>query len=107
MQTEYFQSLKSTNAGIRVVKMFDEEKFFVMKKEKFIVCPNCKNDKNFKLIAVKIDHGIFEMKIGCAACDWISDDIFEDSGYFPDMTTDMIAFCVHDLHEQQARSRRI
>ena len=85
--------------------MFDEEKFFVMKKEKFIVCPNCKNDKNFKLIAVKIDHGIFEMKIGCAACDWISDDIYEDSGYYPDMTKDMIAFCVNDLHEQQARSR--
>lgn len=85
--------------------MLNEEKFFVMKKEKFIVCPNCKNDKNFKLIAVKIEPGIFEMKIGCGKCDWVSDDIYEDSGYYPDMTKDMIAFCVHDLHEQQARSR--
>lgn len=86
------------------LKMIDAEKFFVMKKENFIVCPNCKNDRNFKLIADKIEPGIFEMKIGCGKCDWVSDDIYEDSGYFPDMGKDMIAVCVHDLHEQQARS---
>ena len=36
MQTEYFQFLKSTNAGVVGAKMLNEEKFFVMKKEKFI-----------------------------------------------------------------------
>lgn len=87
--------------------MIDEEKKFFMKKEKFIVCPNCKNDKNFKLIADKLEPGIFEMKIGCAECDWRSDEICEDSGYFPNMTKSMIAFCVRDLHEQQACSKSI
>lgn len=104
MQTEYFLLLKSTNAGLVGAKMLNEEKFFVMKKEKFIVCPNCKNDKNFKLISVKIEPGIFEMKIGCAKCDWCSDEILEDSGYFPNMGNDMISFCVSDLHEQQTKS---
>ena len=90
-----------------VVKMLCEEKNFEIKKEKFIFCPKCKNDKSFKLIADKIEPGIFEMKIGCGKCDWISDDIYEDSGYFPDMTKDMISFCVQDLHEQQERQRRV
>lgn len=78
-----------------------EEKKFVMKKENYIVCPNCKNDKKFRLIADKIEPGIFEMKIGCCGCDWISDDIYEDCGFSPDMGKEMIAVCVYDLHEQQ------
>lgn len=84
-----------------VQEMINDEKKIFMKKENFIVCPNCKNDKSFKLIADKIDQGIFEMKIGCAKCDWISDDILEDCGYFPDMTKDMIEFCDLSLHNDQ------
>lgn len=83
--------------------MIDEEKKFSILYKKYIVCPNCKNDKNFKLIAEKLEPGIFEMKIGCAKCDWRSDAILEDSGFFPDMGNDMIAFCVHDLHAQMRK----
>ena len=81
--------------------MLNEEKTFIMKKDNFIICPHCKNDKEFKLIADKLELGIYEMKIGCGKCSWISDDIYEDCGYFPNMSTEMITYCVHDLHEQQ------
>lgn len=81
--------------------MGDEEKKFNMQKDNFIICPNCKNDKKFKLIAAKLEPGIYEMQIGCCNCDWHSEDILEECGYFPDMSKDMIAFCVHNLHEDQ------
>ena len=81
--------------------MLNEEKTFIMKKDNFIICPHCKNDKEFKLIADKLEPGIYEMKIGCGKCNWISDDIYEDCGYFPNMSTEMITYCVKDLNEQQ------
>lgn len=76
-----------------------------MKKDNFIICPKCKNDKHFKLIADKLEPGIFEMDIGCDKCDWISSAIYEDTGYYPDMSTDMIEACVYDLHETQLNSK--
>lgn len=81
--------------------MLCETKTFIMKKDNFIICPKCKNDKHFKLIADKLEPGIYEMKIGCNKCDWISDDIYEDTGYYPNMSTEMITYCVKDLNEQQ------
>ena len=85
--------------------MLCETKTFIMKKDNFIICPKCKNDKHFKLIADKLEPGIYEMKIGCNKCDWISSAIFEDTGYYPDMSTDMIEACVYDLHETQLNSK--
>lgn len=85
--------------------MLCETKSFIMKKDNFIICPKCKNDKHFKLIADKLEPGIFEMDIGCDKCDWISSAIYEDTGYYPDMSTDMIEACVYDLHETQLNSK--
>lgn len=64
-------------------------------------CPKCNQDERFKLIAEMLDFGIWEMKIGCSCCDWISDDIYEYCGYTPDMSEKMVNNCFNSLKENK------
>lgn len=83
--------------------IFNERNFELKKakKGKGFNCPKCRNDKKFRLIADKLEPGIFEMKIGCRICNWISDPICEDTGYTPDMSDKMITDCIDVLKYYQ------
>lgn len=63
------------------------------------LCPKCGQDTFFKLIAEKIDFGVWVYRIGCSCCDWVSHDICEDYGYIPDMSEKMLKDCFTSLRE--------
>lgn len=80
---------------------FNTRNFFLQKgkkKDKNFFCPKCRNDEKFFLLADKLEPGIYEMKIGCYICNWISEPICEDSGYTPDMSRKMFDDCIDVLN---------
>ena len=71
---------------------------FEMKQPNYIVCPKCKNDTSFYCFGDKIDDGIYEIRIGCSKCDYVSDELYEECGYEPDLSLDAIRYHVKSLH---------
>lgn len=89
--------------------MIVASKIFDLVKPGYITCPECHQDKQFALLADKIHHdeGVYIMHIGCPTCGWVSDDLYEDSGYFADMSKEMMTACARDLHEQQTTKQEV
>lgn len=74
---------------------------FEMKQRNYIVCPRCKNDTKFECFGERIDYGIFSIRIQCRKCKWVSDELYEETGYFPDLNKDTISYHVKSLHDMQ------
>ncbi len=89
--------------------MIVARKLFDLVKPGYITCPKCHQDKQFELLADKIqyDDGVYDMHIGCPACGWVSNELYEYSGYFPDMSKVMMSVCARDLHEQQTTKQEV
>lgn len=74
---------------------------FTLKEHNYIVCPKCKNDTNFECFGDRLDYGVYEIKIRCCKCDWISDELYEECGYYPDLSKDAIRYHAKTLHDMQ------
>lgn len=74
---------------------------FEMKQSNYIVCPKCNNDKLFECFGDRVDYGIFSIRIQCRNCNWVSDELYEETGYYPDLSKDTIRYHVQSLHEMQ------
>ena len=74
---------------------------FDMKQRNYIVCPKCKNDTKFDCFGERVDYGVFSIRIQCRKCDWVSDELYEETGYFPDLNKDTIRYHVQSLHDMQ------
>lgn len=79
---------------------------FEMKQSQYIVCPKCKNDTSFNCFGDRLDYGIFEIKIACRKCDWVSDELYEETGYFPDLNLESIRYHVKTLHDMQQEEKQ-
>ena len=60
---------------------------FEMKKRNYIVCPQCK------------------IRIQCRKCKCVSDELYEETGYFPDLNKDTISYHVKSLHDMQQENK--
>lgn len=78
---------------------------FTLKEHNYIVCPKCKNDTKFDCFGDRLDYGIYEIKIRCCKCDWISDELYEETGYFPDLCKENVQYHVKTLHDMQQEER--
>lgn len=78
---------------------------FEMKQSNYIVCPKCKNDKSFECFGERVDYGIFSIRIQCRKCNWVSDELYEETGYFPDLNKDTIRYHVKSLHDMQQENK--
>jgi hypothetical protein len=78
---------------------------FDMKQRNYIVCPQCKNDKSFECFGDRVDYGIYSIRIRCRKCDWVSDELYEETGYYPDLSKHAIQCHVQYLHEMQQESK--
>lgn len=74
---------------------------FTMKQRNYIVCPKCKNDVKFDCFGERVDYGIFSIRIQCRECDWVSDELYEETGYYPDICKENIQYHVETLHDMQ------
>ena len=74
---------------------------FEMKQSNYIVCPKCHNDKSFECFGDRVDYGIFSIRIRCSKCDWVSDELYEETGYFPDLCKENVQYHVSTLHDMQ------
>lgn len=74
---------------------------FDMKQRNYIVCPKCKNDVKFECFWERVHYGIFSIRIQCQECKWVSDELYEETGYFPDLNKDTIRYHVQSLHDMQ------
>lgn len=79
--------------------------WFDMKQRNYIVCPTCKNDTKFECFGERVDYGIFSIRIQCRKCKWVSDELYEETGYFPDLNTDTIRYHVKSLHDMQQENK--
>lgn len=59
---------------------------FEMKQSNYIVCPKCNNDKSFECFGDRVDYGIYSIRIRCSKCNWVSDELYEETGYYPDLS---------------------
>jgi ribosomal protein L37AE/L43A len=78
---------------------------FEMKQRNYIVCPQCKNDTKFECFGERVDYGIFSIRIQCRKCKWVSDELYEETGYFPDLNKDTISYHVKSLHDMQQENK--
>lgn len=78
---------------------------FDMKQRNYIVCPKCKNDTKFECFGERVDYGIFSIRIQCRECKWVSDELYEETGYFPDLNKDTISYHVKSLHDMQQENK--
>lgn len=78
---------------------------FEMKQSNYIVCPKCNNDKSFECFGDRVDYGIYSIRIRCRKCDWVSDELYEETGYYPDLSKHAIQCHVQYLHELQQESK--
>jgi len=78
---------------------------FDMKPRNYIVCPQCKNDIKFECFGERVDYGIFSIRIQCRECKWVSDELYEETGYFPDLSKDTISYHVKSLHDMQQENK--
>ena len=78
---------------------------FEMKQRNYIVCPKCKNDTKFECFGERVDYGIFSIRIQCRKCKWVSDELYEETGYFPDLNKDTISYHVKSLHDMQQENK--
>ena len=78
---------------------------FEMKQRNYIVCPQCQNDIKFECFGERVDYGIFSIRIQCRKCKWVSDELYEETGYFPDLNKDTISYHVKSLHDMQQENK--
>lgn len=78
---------------------------FEMKQRNYIVCPKCKNDTKFECFGERVDYGVFSIRIQCRECGWVSDELYEETGYFPDLSEEHIRYHVQSLHEMQQETK--
>lgn len=78
---------------------------FDMKQRNYIVCPKCKNDTKFECFGEIVDYGIFSIRIQCRECDWVSDELYEETGYYPDLCKENIQYHVKTLHDMQQENK--
>ena len=78
---------------------------FILKEHNYIVCPKCKNDTKFDCFGERVDYGIFSIRIQCSKCKWVSDELYEETGYFPDLCKENVQCHVKTLHDMQQEER--
>lgn len=82
---------------------YDFKRTFTLHNKNFIKCPLCNNKTQFAYVGERIDFGIFSMRIACAKneCNWASEELLEDSGYFPKMGESDIQNAILTLRDYQ------
>lgn len=78
---------------------------FTLTKHNYIVCPKCKNDTKFGCFGERVDYGIFSIRIQCRKCKWVSDELYEETGYFPDLCKENVQIHIWTLHDMQQEER--